>query len=74
MIPPKERERQCFLLNGVRESAAPVCSGCFSNCKNKRASLAAVLFARSAVPAGAEGTCLISFFFLADSGMLLTCW
>lgn len=32
IIPPKERERQCFLLKGVRESDVGVSRGCFSNC------------------------------------------
>lgn len=32
IIPPKERERQCFLLKGVRDSDVGVTRGCFSNC------------------------------------------
>lgn len=35
IIPPKERERQCFLLNGVRESAEGVSKGSFSNYTQK---------------------------------------
>lgn len=35
IIPPKERERQCFLLKGARESAEGVSKGCFSNYKKK---------------------------------------
>lgn len=46
----------------------------FKLCKNQRATLSACIFALSLFTAGTDGTCLISFFFLAESGMLLTCW
>ena len=43
MIPPKERERQCLLMNGERESAEGVSTGCFSNCTQRCAMLRAVM-------------------------------
>lgn len=79
IIPPKERERQCLLLNGVRESAEGVCKGCFSNCTQNQNTCQSWVVSTSVLfhfkmGRGTCGTCLMSFFFLADSGMLLTCW
>lgn len=76
IIPPQERERQCLLLNGARDSAEGVCFSIYTEkYTTLRVGSPSTLYACLSYHSSITlSTCLMSFFFLADSGMLLTCW
>lgn len=63
IIPPKERERQCFLLKGVRESDVGVNKGCFSNCTQTKSARVSWAVSRLSVCFTAD-LCYLSDQFL----------